>query len=361
MENWFNKVFLSFDPINPEFSPGNRIIDTHANHFSFHLFNKHISYNIKFCIQKLNRIALESSNISSSTLVIIDTSIKNNVATSIAHIHIHDKPIMKTLHYALNITTTEAKLFVIRCGINQATNNCAICKIIVVMDSIHTAQNFFDLSSHLFQKHSVFILKDFQIFFFHHPENYIEFWECPSHCNWYSHKVVDMETKSFRPIPMFLSKLSWDFSKKNKCDDLVNKWKMTFEASDLKGKHFLNLVDGDNNSLEPSYIRGSSWLQNFGHFNSLYVRAFRTITNYVPIANIDSGSSQIKNLGVLVNNILSNQDVTYYTSAEDLMSIGIWEEILLLILSCSSTIILMCLLFQIPLLNSLWVDLIVTN
>jgi len=132
-----------------------------------------------------------------------------------------------------------------------------------------------------------------------------------------------METKSFRPIPMFLSKLSWDFSKKNKCDDLVNKWKMTFEASDLKGKHFLNLVDGDNNSLELSYIRGSSWLQNFGHFNSLYVRAFRAITNYVPIANIDSGSSQIKNLGVLVNNILSNQDVTYYTSAEDLMSIGI--------------------------------------
>ena len=47
MENCFNKVFPSFDPINPEFYSGNRIIDTHANHFSFHLFNKYISYNIK--------------------------------------------------------------------------------------------------------------------------------------------------------------------------------------------------------------------------------------------------------------------------------------------------------------------------
>jgi len=207
MENYFNKVLLSFDPINPKFFPSNRIIDTHANHFSFHLFNKHISHNIKYHIQELNKIALESLNVSSSALVITDASIKNNVAISIAHIHIHDKPITKTLYYALNITSTEAELFSIRCGINQVTNNCTISKIIVVMDSIHVVQEIFDLSSHPFQKHLLSILKDLQTFFSCHSENHIKFWECPSHCNWYLHKVINTETKSFRPIPMFPSKL----------------------------------------------------------------------------------------------------------------------------------------------------------
>ena len=33
---------------------------------------------------------------------------------------------------------------------------------------------------------------------------------------------------------------------------------MIFQALDSKGKHFLNLVDGDNNLIEPSYTKGSS-------------------------------------------------------------------------------------------------------
>ena len=53
-----------------------------------------------------------------SSVVISDTSIKNYVATSISHIHLHDKPIIKMIHQAVNIITTEAKLFAIRCNIN---------------------------------------------------------------------------------------------------------------------------------------------------------------------------------------------------------------------------------------------------
>ena len=90
IENCFNKVFPFFDPINPEFYPGNRIIDTHANHFSFHLFNKYISYNIKSRIQELDKITIELSEDPSSALVVIDTSVKNNIATSITHIHVRE-------------------------------------------------------------------------------------------------------------------------------------------------------------------------------------------------------------------------------------------------------------------------------
>ena len=105
MENQFNKVFLSFNPLNPEFSPGNRIIDTFSNCFSFHLFNKYISQNIKFHIQQLDKLALESSNSPLFTLIVIDANIKNNIVTSISHIYICNKPITRTLHCCSNHQT----------------------------------------------------------------------------------------------------------------------------------------------------------------------------------------------------------------------------------------------------------------
>jgi len=63
----------------------------------------------------------------------------------------------------------------------------------------------------------------------------------------------------------------------------MNKWEMIFQASDLKGKQFLDLLDSDGNDLEPSYIKDGSWLKFFGHSNSLCARAIRAITNHAPI------------------------------------------------------------------------------
>ena len=58
---------------------------------------------------------------------------------------------------------------------------------------------------------------------------------------------------------------------------------MTFQASDGKGKQFLDLLDNDLNDIEPSYARGGPWLQAFGHSNSLCARMVRAITNHAPI------------------------------------------------------------------------------
>ena len=283
MDNCFNKVFPSFDPINPELFPGHRIIDTFSNHFLFQPFNKQVNCNVTFWVQELDRITIELLESPSTALIICDANVKNNVATSIAHIHIRDRPITKTLHHALNITSTEAELVAIRCSINQATNHDFISTIIIVTDLIHIAKKIFDPFSHPFQKHVVSILtilKKLCFFFFHHPDNHIEFWECPSCSKWHLHKAVDSETKSFRLTLTYSNKLSWDLSRKLECDDLTNRWKMTFQASDLKGNQFLDLMDGDNKLLEPSYIKGGPWLQNFGHSNLLCAKATRAITNY---------------------------------------------------------------------------------
>jgi len=48
--------------------------------------------------------------------------------------------------------------------------------------------------------------------------------------------------KKFNLIPIFLCKSSWDFDRMNECDEILNNWKKMFQASDKKGRHFLDLL-----------------------------------------------------------------------------------------------------------------------
>ena len=173
-----NECFLSFNPLDLEFSPGLRVIDNFSDHISFNLYNK--EKDDKSCAQLLDEMVLESSSTPSVTIVATDISIKNNVAMSIVYIYAHNKPLIKTIYYAVNVTSMEAELFAIRCGINQAMCIDNISKIIVIMDSIHVVKRIFDPSVHSFQVQSATILSDLCNFFNHHINNSIEFWECPS-------------------------------------------------------------------------------------------------------------------------------------------------------------------------------------
>jgi len=58
---------------------------------------------------------------------------------------------------------------------------------------------------------------------------------------------------------------------------------MTFQVSDDKEKYFLDLLNNDLNSIEPTYSKRGSWLKFFGYSNSLYTRATRAITNHALI------------------------------------------------------------------------------
>jgi len=58
---------------------------------------------------------------------------------------------------------------------------------------------------------------------------------------------------------------------------------MSFQAADLKGKNFLELLDNNLNPIELLTIKGGPWLQQFGHSNSLCARATRAIVNHTPI------------------------------------------------------------------------------
>ena len=276
-------IFPSFSPLNPEFSPGCHITDKFSNRFSFNLVNKKEKEKYKTRTQELDDIVLSNSFSPQSALIITDANIKNNIATSVSHIHIANHPLTKTVHHASFVTSTEAELFTIRYGINQACSINSISKIIVITDSIHAAKKIFDSESHYYQLHSVAILIELQKFFNSNLNNSIEFWECPSRLKWRLYLNVDKDSKSFLPTPSYPSKISWDYCKKIDSNESINLWKITFQASDGKGINFLNLLDDDYNHIEPSYIKGGLWLQAFSHSNLLCAQAMRAITNYAPI------------------------------------------------------------------------------
>ena len=281
LANRVNECFPSFNPLNLEFSPSLRVIDNFSDCISFNLFNK--EKDNKSCTQLLDEMVLESSSSLSVAIIASDACIKNNVATSIAHIHTHDKPLIKTIYYTVNITNIEVELFTIRCGINQATCIDNISKIIVVTDSICTVKKIFDLSVHPFQVQSAAVLSNLCYFFNCYANNFIKFWKCPSHLKWHLYNEVNKETKMFKPLPLYPCKNLWYFSKKCESNDILIIWKMTFQASNLKGNQFLDLVDDNNNIIEPTYVKGRLWLKVFGYSNSLCTHTTRAIINHAPI------------------------------------------------------------------------------
>jgi len=73
-------------------------------------------------------------------LIIADTSFKNNIITSVSHIWREQEIIAKLVHHASNVSSTEAKIFTIRCRINHAMQLQDISHIIIITDAILAAK-----------------------------------------------------------------------------------------------------------------------------------------------------------------------------------------------------------------------------
>ena len=256
MDDKWNEIFSSFSFFNKEFKLGSWLTDLFPDCFSFH---SRLS-DVKKHIEKLNEIALRASSNPSLTIIVSDTSIKNYVATLISHIYSFSKPVVKTIHRTINITTTEAKLFAIQYGINQAVTNFNTNHIVVITNSLYATRRIFDFSVHPYQIHSAAISQELREFFSKDACNYIKFWDCSSKQQWPLHYSIDKETKNIISIPSFPCKSSWDFCRKSECDLILSQWKMLFQAADSKGRFFLNLLDDNLNFIEPSNTKGSPWL-----------------------------------------------------------------------------------------------------
>ena len=161
--NKLHRIFPSFSPLDSELNLGSRVIDIFQDQFTFNWANK--AKNNSACSQQLDDITILSLLSPHMAIVVSDAGIKNDIAILVSHIHIWDKPLIKTVHHAAYVTSTKAELFVIRCGINQACSKEDISRIIVVTNSIHAAKKIFDTKLHLYQIYATAILKELRQFF----------------------------------------------------------------------------------------------------------------------------------------------------------------------------------------------------
>ena len=126
----------------------------------------------------------------------------------ISHVNSHDRPVIKIIYHSVNATSTEVKLFVLRCSINQASYLLNINHIFVITNSLHATKRIFDSSSYLYQIQSAAISGKLREFFHKDGNNSIGFWDCLSNQNWSLHNIVDKETKKFVLIPILPCKSS---------------------------------------------------------------------------------------------------------------------------------------------------------
>jgi len=124
------------------------------------------------------------------------------------HVHLYSNDVKKIIHYAINVISTEAELFSIRCEINQAIQIPDATHIIVITNAIHLVQHIFDFMVHSYQLQSIDITKNLRIFFNKNLMNSIKFWDCPSNNKWSYHELVNKDTKKFNLFPIFPCKVS---------------------------------------------------------------------------------------------------------------------------------------------------------
>ena len=147
---------------------------------------------------KLDKILNEFSLDPKTTFIISDTSIKNNVTTSISHIYNGHNIIAKILHYTTNIIFIEVEIFSIRYEINQAVQVSNIKQIIIITNTISAIKHIFNLFSYSFYLHSITVFQDLKAFFNKNSKNsnnIIFFWDCSSSNKWPPYLADDKETK----------------------------------------------------------------------------------------------------------------------------------------------------------------------
>ena len=102
-----NIIYSHYSQANKEFSLGKRLINSYLNRFFFHTW----TCNIKNHMHILNNTIINAFNNPHFSVVIADTSIRNNVTTSIAYIYSYNRLVTKIVHHIVNITTMEAECY----------------------------------------------------------------------------------------------------------------------------------------------------------------------------------------------------------------------------------------------------------
>ena len=119
INNCLNKIFPLFNSLNIELTLGFHLIDNFPDHFSFISVNQKNPKALAAHCNKLDNVYKNSLVNQDTILIIVDASIKNNIAILILYIFRGQEITTKSVYHVMNVTSTKAELFAIKCSINH--------------------------------------------------------------------------------------------------------------------------------------------------------------------------------------------------------------------------------------------------
>ena len=119
--NHLNQVLLAFNCLNRELSPEFCLINNFPDYFAFYIIDCKDAEARTAYHNKLMNIFKDSFQNNNIILIIFNTSVKNNIVILVLDIRRGHKIIKKTIHHVMNIMSTKAKLFAIRCNTSQTS------------------------------------------------------------------------------------------------------------------------------------------------------------------------------------------------------------------------------------------------
>jgi len=184
----------------------------------------------------------------------------------------------------MNITSVEAELMAIHSSLISAMEYQDVHEIIVITDSITAAKKIFKSHINPLQTSIIPIATGVKEFLVRDNCNCIHFWYCPSKAEWPRHKIVNTQVKEADDFPILPSKISFLFSRKKKCNDILKEWQDTFPNNRKRGQLFLDFEDDKGKVLKPTYTNGGLWLPFVESSNSLCARFTCMTTRHAPIS-----------------------------------------------------------------------------
>ncbi|KAF9258716.1 hypothetical protein L218DRAFT_1004637 [Marasmius fiardii PR-910] len=183
------------------------------------------------------------------------------------------------------VTAPDAELTSIRFAVEYLVMRNFDCdRIVVFTDSIAAAKRSVDPSIHSGQVDSLVVCKHLTAWLSKSVHHSILFVEVPSKAEWGIHFETHQfvwDLLSVRVGPTTITSL--DYLRKQATSSCQDAWVSRFQHSSYRGSQFLEMKGLKGKSLQPSYIKGGTWLSKLGDSNTLVARAVRCITNHAPV------------------------------------------------------------------------------
>ncbi|KAJ8080887.1 hypothetical protein PM082_017722 [Marasmius tenuissimus] len=286
------KLTEEFDPTHEDANPGNRLRDRYPDRITFteqakdkeKSESESLAEWVTFLDRKLEILEDDPDTVVAAT----DASVPQNPrhqAASAAMIYRSGDLIHQTRYASGVVTAPDAELYAIRVAISYMAMSCGESNHFVLFtDCIAAAKRAIDPSIHSGQSHSLAVCRALSDWFAGGDDRKVTFIQVPSKAKWSIHQLAHESVRGLPPIGVgAVPQTSLDRLRQEATKAGQDAWVSRFQDPSYRGRHFYELQDLKDRPLQPSYLKGGTWLKLAGGSLSLTTRMTRCILGHAPI------------------------------------------------------------------------------